>query len=211
MVPTRSDPERRRRAEELAGRLLAEAGHAGPALAAPVPANDRGPEPLSAARRRRFRTHLLQTLRVAGRAERKRPDEDLVPWRPDYRPATAEEARVLAAGCVACRGHCCETGGDLAWLDDSDLRRRLRARPGVRRRAVLGEYLARLPERAVRASCVFHAKGGCALPREMRSEVCNEHLCPDLLELRRRIERGDRGRPVLVACLGPEPLRGVIP
>lgn len=211
MAPACPHPERRSRARAFAEAFATRAGWTGPVLAAAVPANDRAPEPLPAARRRRFRAHLLRMLRVAGRAERARPEEDLVPWRPDHRPSTAEEARILAAGCVACRGHCCETGGDVAWLDASDLRRRLRARPGARRHAVLDGYLSRLPDRSVPGSCVFHAEDGCALPREMRSEVCNEHLCPDLLDLRRRLGRGEPGRPVLVACLGPDPLRAVLP
>lgn len=211
MAPASPHPERRSNATAFAEAFAIRAGWTGSILPATVPANDREPEPLPAARRRRFRAHLLRVLRAAGRAERARPHQDLVPWRPDHRPSTAKEARILAAGCVACRGHCCETGGEVAWLDAFDLRRRLRARPGVRRRDILADYLARLPMLSVPASCVFHAEDGCALPREMRSEVCNEHLCPDLLELRRRLERGEPGRPVLVACLGPDPLRAVMP
>jgi hypothetical protein len=43
--------------------------------------------------------------------------------------------------------------------------------------------LERLPAESVLDSCVYHSATGCSLPRELRSETCNRHLCGKLKNL----------------------------
>jgi len=44
-------------------------------------------------------------------------------------------------------------------------------------------YISMLPERTYSGSCVFHGERGCALPREMRSGLCNDFCCEGLSDL----------------------------
>ena len=46
-------------------------------------------------------------------------------------------------------------------------------------------YLDRVGSRTYRGSCLYHQADGCALPREMRSDLCNRFFCKALLEFQR--------------------------
>jgi hypothetical protein len=59
--------------------------------------------------------------------------------------------------------------------------------PGLDAEEIVDHYLSRLPQQSLRGSCVFHAENGCNLPREMRSDVCNQHLCNSLVQVRNQM------------------------
>jgi hypothetical protein len=50
----------------------------------------------------------------------------------------------------------------------------------LRPRDVLAAYLDRLVHRTETHSCVNHGANGCSLPREMRSDTCNDFYCGTL-------------------------------
>ncbi|MBI5070333.1 MAG: hypothetical protein HZB56_19015 [Deltaproteobacteria bacterium] len=144
-----------------------------------TPACDRPTRPLPAARRRLYEGHLRSLLRALAAGER--PPGPEVPPEVTVPP---EVDQVLQAGCRACRGRCCETGGAHAYQTVDSLRRVRQARPDLSDDGVVSLYLAHLPARAVRDSCVFHGARGCTLPRDLRGDMCNAFFCEPLLTWR---------------------------
>ena len=52
---------------------------------------------------------------------------------------------------------------------------------------MIDDYLSRIPDVAHQDSCIFHGADGCALPRELRSDVCNNFECNGLLSIRETV------------------------
>jgi len=104
----------------------------------------------------------------------------------DQRPVAAPPApaptvqAVLGQACGQCHGNCCRRGGDHAYLKVATIRRYLETHPGLRPRDVLAAYLARVGNKTYKDSCIFHRPDGCALPRDMRSDICNQYFCDEL-------------------------------
>jgi hypothetical protein len=216
---------RRQRLEQaalaLATGALATLGETAPgrfALAL-LPANDRRISNLPARRRRRLRDHLARLVSAAAeQSASRRHGPPPARGEPDE---GAEELAVLAAGCATCRGYCCRLGGDSAFLEVATLRRYLAEHSGVRPRDALEAYLARLPEKTYRGSCVYHAARGCALPRDMRADQCNQWYCEGLRDLRSQMREtgthsalavaSDSDRVLRTALIGPGGAREIDP
>jgi hypothetical protein len=99
------------------------------------------------------------------------------------------EAALIGA-CALCRGRCCQDGGNQAYLTAGTIRRYIAAHPEQDGEAVLAEYLAYVPEVSYEGSCIYHSESGCALPREMRSEISLEFLCEGVRRMRRELVGG---------------------
>jgi hypothetical protein len=140
-------------------------------------------------RRRALRDHVTRLISQATAG-----------WSPPsggekVREATTEPAAelapaaqaVLGQACARCRGGCCCGGGDQAYLTVATIRRYLEAHPDQRPRDVLAAYLARVGHKTYQGSCIFHRPDGCSLPREMRSDTCNQHFCGGLKEFQREL------------------------
>ena len=137
-----------------------------------VPGTDAAVGTLPEKRRRKFREYLTETIAEAssGRSASKAA-------RADRSQGDDAIAKVLVAACATCRGHCCRTAGEHAYLDAKTIRRVLATAPSSTPSSVLDAYLAALPAKSIRGSCVFHGLAGCALPRRLRSHVCNDFFC----------------------------------
>lgn len=137
-----------------------------------VPGTDGAVCALPETRRRKFRDYLAETIADAasGRSGSKAS-------RVDRSQGDDTVARVLVAACATCRGHCCRTAGEHAYLDGKTIRRVLATTPSSTPSTVLDAYLAALPAKSVRGSCVFHGLAGCVLPRRLRSHLCNDFFC----------------------------------
>jgi hypothetical protein len=160
-------------------------------ILARLPANERGIVPLPEERRAAFATNLRAAL------DRALDDPDRpVPESPED---SAEQAPRIRAACGACRGSCCTAGGDHAFLYPDHFRRYLRKHPERSREELLADYLSRLPSAAYQDSCVYHRESGCALPRELRANLCNSFLCGDLNDLLEACAR--QSLPVLACCI----------
>ena len=157
---------------------------------AALPANEQSTVPLSDERRAAF------AINVAAAIDRAFEDPDRpVPESPE---SPARHDALIGSACAACRGSCCRFGGDHAYLYPDHFRRALRARPEVSRDALLAQVVSRLPGEVYHDSCIFHTTAGCALPRELRSNLCNTFLCGGLEEM---LEEQDREPvPVLALC-----------
>lgn len=162
-------------------------------IRARLPANENSLVPLPEERRAAFADNIAFAL------DRALEDPDRpIPVTPE---TPAAHAGMVRGGCTACRGSCCRYGGDRAFLYPDHFRLLLRDRPGLSREQILSEYLSRLPERAYLDSCVYHTETGCALPRELRANLCNTFLCGGLEEMIAAQPAEGAPLPVLAFCV----------
>ena len=96
------------------------------------------------------------------------------------RAATTADTPGAAAACAVCGGHCCRKGGDSGYLDADDFVRIRRTFPRLTCQELEAAYVAAVADETYEGSCIFHAAGGCSLPRAMRSRVCIAYLCGPL-------------------------------
>lgn len=101
---------------------------------------------------------------------------------------TAEDAKlpVIANACGLCGGRCCITGGTSAWMETPTIERvlhQLDEFDGWTEDQLVEHYLGFLPAESYETSCVFHTARGCTMPRELRSNMCNQYICGGLANL----------------------------
>jgi len=170
--------ERLERIRDRAARAMPDADGDSLPLAV-LPSNDRRLTRLPEKRRRAFRDYLERSIdeATASASDSRSPPE------PRGETPTAAEMSVLGHGCATCRGACCEQGGDHAFLNAEQMRRRMARDPHIKPGELFDYYISMLPERTYSGSCIFHCERGCALPREMRSSLCNDFCCEGLSDL----------------------------
>ena len=100
--------------------------------------------------------------------------------------------------CTRCKGGCCASGANEAYLSAVTIRRLLDAEPDLTADDILQRYLQLLPAESVANSCINQTASGCALPRDWRSDVCNSYYCNSLRPLHREWEAGEAPDAVLV-------------
>lgn len=148
-----------------------------------IPSFDRQSARTPRRRRSLLRTHVARLVaEVSQPATTSGPIE--VQSQPDGKAERAGMGAVLREACAICRGACCRAGGDHAYLTEATIRRYRDAHPGRGSGEVVNDYVSRIPLRAYRDSCIYHAPGGCALPRDMRSDTCNAFFCESLRSFR---------------------------
>ncbi len=161
---------------------------AGRVVVLPIPTGLTAVAPLPVERRERYRRHLERTIEAAlgaseGGVSR---DRDHLTRRQaveaerflDERPTLKARS---AQACDLCKGGCCSTGGEHAFISTVTIRRLVDADPSLGGEDILRTYLSRLPERSIAGACVNQTATGCALPRAWRSDACNAYFC-DALE-----------------------------
>ncbi len=113
-------------------------------------------------------------------------EDSVPPAADDAVPAPAPAAAALAGQlCAVCRGRCCRFGlHGRAFLRAPQLRDWIAAHPGAAWSDAVDHYLGLVPSEHLHSSCLFHARDGCTLPRDRRSQVCNEYACDTLEQLR---------------------------
>lgn len=162
-------------------------------LHARLPANEQTPAPLQDERRATFAVNIGAALDRA-LADPDRP----IPESPD---TPASRSAMIGSACAACRGSCCRHGGDHAFLYPDHFRRYLRDHPGADPQELRAAYVSHLPGVVYHDSCVYHTTAGCALPRDLRSNLCNSFLCGGLADLLEAQDRESAPLPVLALCL----------
>ena len=143
-----------------------------------LPSGPRRAQRLSQRRRRAYRAHLWRIVREARAG-------DAVDAAPTAALASGVDphAPLRERLCAACAGGCCTQGGDGAYLTAATMQRVMAAQPALGPRALVAAYLGRLGTDSLPGSCINHTQGGCALPRELRSDTCNRYLCEAQKEL----------------------------
>ncbi len=111
---------------------------------------------------------------------------------------------ILSAACGVCQGECCRNGGMHAFVSTKLIDGMRLSHPGISPQPLIDLYLSYLPQRSFDGSCVFHQATGCALPRLMRAEVCNQFECEDLHFIR---TESNASPAVLVSLEGMVPVR----
>ncbi len=160
-------------------------------LRALLPANADPLIPQDPSRRALFAQHLAEI------AEGAVLDYALLQSDPlDTDPMTSGRELLSSGACTACRGSCCRSGGDLAYLTEETIVRSLQAHPDRTIAQIMNSYLEHLPAESVVNSCIYHSGTGCGLPRSLRSSTCNRYLCGKLRNLRAALPES-RPPPVL--------------
>jgi hypothetical protein len=136
--------------------------------------------PPSPDRVRRFRRHLVASLRDLRQA--KRPERLIQSPVPSPQ---ADAEPVLRAGCTACRGFCCLGGEEHAYLDERSMARVRRDRPDLTEGGVIAAYVAQIAKLSFRDSCLFHGEAGCTLRPDMRARLCDSFFCSPLKDFLR--------------------------
>jgi hypothetical protein len=209
-APARRERHDRLARQELARRWPSDADapkltvwlepHARPRLVKPLPAE-----------RLAFEQHLLAAAAgrplspgvvVADPAPAAAAEEDSGQPRPADVAAAEQQGRL----CGHCGGRCCRIGlAAHAFIDTPLLERWVARQPGSGPGHAIQAYIARLPERHVQGSCLFHGAQGCNLPRDERSAVCNRFACDALQQLQQAQQvqdRADGPGPAVIAFTG---------
>jgi hypothetical protein len=139
-----------------------------------LPSGPRQQSNLAQRRRQRYRDHLNRLIAEAV-SDQVVPAQSPDPTR--GQPEADASARLAGQLCALCGGGCCTLGSDTAYLTPSTIRRFMALMPHLRPRDVLAAYLDRLSPKTQTRSCINHTASGCSLPREMRSDTCNNYLC----------------------------------
>lgn len=144
-----------------------------------LPSGPRRLSNLPQRRRNRYRDHLN---RIIAEAATRPAGSGAQPVPPPSKPSPLQASAVslIEKLCTLCAGGCCTRGGHAAYLTAETIRRFMSQQPHLRPRDVLAAYLDRVAHRTETASCVNHAANGCTLPREMRSDTCNDFYCDAL-------------------------------
>jgi hypothetical protein len=139
-----------------------------------LPGCDRPLTLVEPARRQALATHLEAVVADASFAAIDRPDGT----------SAAQSSPDFLSACSACRGHCCQKGGNDAYLDFESVGLAWGRFPHLTKQELVSAYLDAVPARSFADSCIFHAEHGCNLPQTMRSPVCGAYLCGPLLALK---------------------------
>lgn len=127
---------------------------------------------------------------------------------PDLALADEPLSALDAPLCALCRGRCCRFGLDgRAFLEPQHLRSWLARRPGASWADAVDHWLGFIGAEHLQASCLFHGRAGCTLPRERRSDVCNQFAC-DALEQARDVAAASPEAVVVAGIAASHELRG---
>lgn len=110
-----------------------------------------------------------------------------------------QQDHLLSIACATCGGYCCQDGGNRGYIDAKTFRRYANSRRESEPDQVVAEYLDRVPDSSYQDSCIFHGSRGCVLPREMRSDLCNNFECYGLKQVRELIEERKTNRCFIAA------------
>jgi len=177
----------REKAERLRNQVMGDFGirNAKSFRLAVIPASLSKITRLPAKRRREFRNYLKQLIdRVFAAPVPVVLNQD----QNQTAPLADKEIRLQAASgqaCACCQGSCCGGGAfTYAYLEAATLQRYRTAHPDQRSRKVLAAYMSYVGDETTQGSCVYHQADGCSLPRDMRSDICNNFYCGGLQDFR---------------------------
>ena len=146
-----------------------------------LPRNTRPLAPLPDSRITSHRQHLQNIVKDA-RVQYQKGDGKLAETDASRNGISDKDAElpVLSAACGLCGGDCCYTGGNTAWLEAATIQRQPWFEHDIDDQRIVEYYLSYLPHISYQDGCVYQSDRGCTLPRNMRSNVCNQFLCNGL-------------------------------
>ncbi|HEY9053119.1 MAG TPA: hypothetical protein VIQ03_16320 [Gammaproteobacteria bacterium] len=90
--------------------------------------------------------------------------------------------------CCLCKGGCCASGKDHAYLSVITIRRYMDNHPDVSKQDILDLYLSNISLETIEGACINQTSTGCALPRELRSDICNGYYCDTLKTYQKKLK-----------------------
>ncbi len=109
-----------------------------------------------------------------------------------------EQLTVSDQLCTLCKGGCCRDGKEHAYLSAATMRQYMDRHQDLSEIQILQLYLSHLNEESIKDSCINQTSTGCALPRELRSDICNAFYCDPLRSYQRKAGDSEEEEPVLV-------------
>jgi hypothetical protein len=100
--------------------------------------------------------------------------------------------------CGICKGGCCAKGDEHAYLSVFTMRQMLDDNPELTTELLRERYLSHIGSETIENSCINHSKTGCALPRELRSAICNGFYCDTLKDYQKTMVGKDDSCVLLV-------------
>jgi len=99
----------------------------------------------------------------------------------DYKLDTNPQLRAISDNvCSVCKGGCCASGKEHAYLSIFSIRRFMDENPHLTAEQILDLYTTRISTLSIDGSCINHTNTGCMLPRSLRSDICNGYYCDSL-------------------------------
>ena len=99
--------------------------------------------------------------------------------------------------CCVCKGGCCVTGANHAYVSVCSVRRYMDSHPNMSPAEILELYVSNLPTESIENSCINQTDSGCVLPRELRSDICNGYYCDPLKEYQQDMAEEDEAGLIL--------------
>ena len=100
--------------------------------------------------------------------------------------------------CAQCKGGCCASGKEHAYLSVFSIRRYMDEHPDVLPEELLKKYVDNMSDETIENSCINQTLTGCAVNRDLRSDICNGYYCEPLKSFQKKMENKDV-MPVVVA------------
>lgn len=176
-----------------------------------IPSNNATEGELSAERREIFHGHLTEMTREAFAHRDAVERDEAEPFlRLPTAPETPDMSTVTGAACAQCRGNCCRSGQNHAYITLRTIFAYIVDHPHQLADEVIATYESYLPARTLDPGCVYQRELGCALPRDMRSDVCNWFFCEPLAEFKRDQPAEAPVRAFFVQSSNGEPDEGLL-
>lgn len=99
--------------------------------------------------------------------------------------------------CTMCKGGCCASGKEHAYLSVFSMRRFMDTNPDLIGDEILELYISHIKYESINGSCINHTSSGCALPRNLRSDICNGYYCDPLKKYHNNMMQLDSPKVVL--------------
>ncbi len=82
--------------------------------------------------------------------------------------------------CAMCKGGCCRSGKEHAYLSVFSVRALMDKNPQKSAKDIVELYRSHISANTIKGSCINQTPTGCALPRALRSDICNAFYCDAL-------------------------------
>ena len=99
--------------------------------------------------------------------------------------------------CTLCKGGCCASGKEHAYLSVFSMRRFMDSNPELTSNEILDLYLSHINTESINNSCINQTATGCSLPRDLRSDICNGYYCDPLKKYHNNMLQLDTPKVVL--------------
>lgn len=161
-----------------------------------IPTGLAATEPLQQERIDKYRAHLQQVIEEASgysNADEVPVDQhhtahDRLAKQDVFLAANPKISRLSDRLCTLCAGGCCSMGEEHAYISAVTIRRLMDSHRELDCEAILQTYIGFIGTEGITGACINQTERGCALPRDLRSDVCNLYFCDEIKQLQSKLE-----------------------